>query len=63
MHDPADDPPIVHTRDTSHIGRQMRLDPLPLLIAQPEQVLPHDPILQTNQVEYGIRIVSPEQQN
>ena len=27
MHDPADDPPIVHPLDTPHISRQMRLDP------------------------------------
>jgi len=44
MHDPADDPPIVHPLDTPHISRQMRLDPTPLLIAQPKQVRPHHPI-------------------
>jgi hypothetical protein len=51
MHDPADDPPIVHPLDTPHISRQMRLDPTPLLIAQPKQVRPHHPIPQTNQVD------------
>jgi hypothetical protein len=43
MHNAADDAPIVHPFDASHIPRQMRLDPLPLLIAQPKQVPPHDP--------------------
>jgi hypothetical protein len=32
-HDPADDSPIVRSFDTPHIRRQMRLNPLPLLIA------------------------------
>jgi hypothetical protein len=43
MDDAADDTPVIRSLDTSHISRQMRLDPLPLLIAQPEKVLAHDP--------------------
>src|SRR5262245_6213806 len=43
MDDAADDAPVIRSLDTSHIRRQMRLDPLPLLIAQPEKVLAHDP--------------------
>jgi hypothetical protein len=43
MHDATDDAPIVCPLDASHIRRQMRLNPLPLLIAQPKQVLPHGP--------------------
>jgi hypothetical protein len=43
MHNAADDAPIVHSLDTSHIRWQMGLDALPLLIAQPKQVPPHDP--------------------
>jgi hypothetical protein len=43
MHDATDNAPIVHTLDASHIRRQMRLNPRPLLIAQPKQVLPHGP--------------------
>jgi hypothetical protein len=43
MHDATDNAPIVCTLDASHIRRQMRLNPLPLLIAQPKQVLPHGP--------------------
>jgi pilus assembly protein Flp/PilA len=51
MHNATDDAPIVHPFDASHIRRQMRLDPLPLLIAQPKQVPPHDPDPpKTNQV-------------
>jgi len=63
MHDPADDPPIVHTLDTSHIGRQMRLNSLPLLVAQPKQVPSHDPDPRNESGQYGIRIVLPPQQN
>jgi hypothetical protein len=43
MHDATDNAPIVCTFDASHIRRQMRLNPLPLLIAQPKQALPHGP--------------------
>jgi hypothetical protein len=43
MHDAADDPPIIGSLDAADIGRQMRLDPRPLLVAQPKQVLAHDP--------------------
>jgi hypothetical protein len=51
MHDPADDPPIVNPLDAAHIGRQMRLNPRPLLIVQPKQIPPHDPgpLPKTNQ--------------
>src|SRR5436305_7637899 len=41
--DPADDAAIVHPLDAAHIGRQTRLDALPLLIGQPEQIPIHDP--------------------
>jgi hypothetical protein len=43
MHNAADNAPIVHSLDTSHIRWQMGLDALPLLIAQPKQIPPHDP--------------------
>jgi hypothetical protein len=33
MHDAADNPSIIGSLDASHIGRQMRLDPSPLLVA------------------------------
>jgi hypothetical protein len=49
MHDPADHAPIVLPLDTAHIRRQSRLDPGPLLIAQPKQVLAHVPTSQANQ--------------
>src|ERR1041385_556639 len=50
MDDPADHAPVVPPFDTAHTRRQMRFDPLPLPIAQPKQVLAHDPALQTNQM-------------
>ncbi len=43
MHDATDNAPIVCALDASHIRRQTRLNPIPLLIAQPKQVLPHGP--------------------
>jgi hypothetical protein len=43
MHDPADDPPIISPLYAPNVGRQMRLDPRPLLVAQPIQVRAHDP--------------------
>jgi hypothetical protein len=51
MHDPADDPAIVDPLNTAHIGRQMRHDPGPLLVAQPKQISAHDPdpLPKTNQ--------------
>jgi uncharacterized protein len=42
MDDAADDPAIVGPLDTSYICRQVRLDPLPLLIAKPKQRPAHD---------------------
>src|ERR1044071_9139023 len=41
MQDAADHPSIVDTLFAAHVARQMRLDPSPLLIAQPKQVAPH----------------------
>jgi uncharacterized protein len=51
MHDAADDAAIVHPLDAPDIPRQLRFDPLPLLIAQPKQVPAHDPnpLPKTNQ--------------
>jgi hypothetical protein len=43
MHDAADDSAIVRPLDGPDIRREVRLDPLPLLIAQPKQVAAHDP--------------------
>ena len=43
VHDATDDAPIVCPLNASHIRRHTRLNPLPLLIAQPKQVLPHGP--------------------
>jgi hypothetical protein len=51
MHDAADDSAIVRPLDAPDIRRQVRFDPLPLLIAQPKQVVAHDPnpLPKTNQ--------------
>jgi hypothetical protein len=43
MHNPADDPTIIDPLNAANIRRQMRLDPRPLLVAQPKQVRPHEP--------------------
>src|SRR6201981_448435 len=43
MHDPADDPAIVYPLDATHIPRQIRPNSSPLLVAQPKQILAHDP--------------------
>jgi hypothetical protein len=42
MHDPADYAPVICSFDAAHIRRQMRLNPCPLLIAQPEQISAHE---------------------
>jgi len=63
MHDATDNAAIVNSLDTSHIPRQMRLNPLPLLIAQPKQVLAHGPDPQNESVPHGIRIALFKQQN
>jgi hypothetical protein len=46
MYDAADDPAIIRPLHTPYIRRQMRFDPLPLLIAEPKQVPAHSPISQ-----------------
>jgi hypothetical protein len=51
VHDPADHAAIVFALDATHISRQVRSNPCPLLVAQPKQVLAHDPdpLQKTNQ--------------
>jgi hypothetical protein len=58
VHDAADDAAIVRPLDAPYIRRELRFDPIPLLIAQPKQVPAHDPdpLSKTNQE----RIVRPE---
>src|SRR5256886_10194039 len=58
VHDAADDAAIVRPLDAPYIRRQVRFDPIPLLIAQPKQVPAHDPdpLPKTNQN----RIVGPQ---
>jgi hypothetical protein len=56
MHDPADDPAIVHPLDAAYIPRQKRLNSTPLVIAQPKQILAHAP----DPLSKRIRIVFSE---
>jgi len=51
MRDPADDPTIVYPLDAAHIPWQIWLNSSPLLVAQPKQILAHDPdpLPKTNQ--------------
>ena len=51
MHDPADHAAVVCPLDATDVSRQTRLDPRPLLIAQPKQIPAHDPdpLQKTNQ--------------
>jgi hypothetical protein len=63
MHDSADDAPIVRSLHASNVRRQVWLDPFPLLITQPKQVLAHVPDAPNESNPYGIRIVVPPQQN
>jgi hypothetical protein len=64
VHDPADDPTIIDPIHTANVGRQMRLDPSPLLIAQPKQIPAHDPDpSESESGSYGIRIALLRHQN
>ena len=42
LHDAADGAAVVHPLDAADIRRQERLDPLPLLVAQPKQIPAHN---------------------
>jgi hypothetical protein len=44
MNNAGDDPAIIHPMSTATTLWQPRLDPSPLFVTQPEQML-HDPIL------------------
>src|SRR5450755_4414410 len=52
MHDTADDAPVVHSLDATHIRRQLRLNPRPLLITQPEQLPAHQSFPQYESSSY-----------
>jgi hypothetical protein len=41
MHDAAQNPPIIFSLRPRLVGRQMRLNPRPLLIAEPKQARIH----------------------
>src|SRR5262249_22260829 len=41
MQDAADDPPIIRSFLAPHVGRQVRLNPMPLLVVEPEEVRSH----------------------
>jgi hypothetical protein len=63
VHDAADDASIICSLDTSHIRWQSRLNPRPLFVTQPKQVLAHDPDPPSESGTYGIRTAMPAQQN
>jgi hypothetical protein len=63
MHDAANDPPIIRPLHASNVCRQMRLNSIPLLIAQPKEVLSHDSGPPNESDRYGIRIALSLQQN
>jgi hypothetical protein len=44
MNDAADDAAVVGPFNASDIRRQVRFDPIPLLVAQPNQILAHDSV-------------------
>ncbi len=59
MDDAADHTAIFRPFDAPDIRRQVRLNPLPLLIAQPKQILAHIPI----PFHFRIRIVFSARKN
>jgi hypothetical protein len=63
MDNAADDTPVVYSLDASHVRRQMRLDPPPLLIARPKKIPAHAPRPPNESSPYGIRTALPPQQN
>jgi hypothetical protein len=48
MYDATDDAPVIRSLDAAYIGRQLRLDPRPLFVAQPEQIPAHHSSPNTN---------------
>jgi hypothetical protein len=51
VHNAADDAAIVRPLNPAYVRRQVRFDPIPLLIVQPKQAPAHDPnpLPKTNQ--------------
>jgi hypothetical protein len=41
MQDAADHPPVINPILAAHVRRKQRLNPPPLIVAQPEQIAPH----------------------
>jgi hypothetical protein len=60
MHDAADDAPIIRPLDAPYIRWQMRLDPFPLLIAEPKKIRAHGPFPPSKK---RIKTVLSEQNN
>ena len=52
VHDPADHAPVICSLDAAHIRRQMRLNPCPLFVAQPEQISAHESFPQYESISY-----------
>jgi hypothetical protein len=50
VYDATDHPAVVDAILAAHIRRQMWLDLPPLLIAQPKQIAPHHPALESRRL-------------
>jgi hypothetical protein len=54
VHDAADDAAIIHPLFAPDIRWQMGFDPIPLLIAQPEQIPAHQPCLHCERINIAL---------
>jgi len=53
MHDPADDPAIIDAMRTTPAARHQGFNPLPLRIAQPIELLPHQGLLDSEALNHN----------
>src|SRR3984893_17330965 len=53
MHDPADDPAIIDAMRTTPAARHQGFNPLPLRIAQPIELLPHQGLLDSEVLNHN----------
>jgi len=53
MHDPADDPAVIDTMRAAPPSRHQWLNPFPIRIAQPIQLLPHQGLLDSEALNHN----------
>src|SRR5271154_1318897 len=53
VHDPADDPAIIDPMRAAPATRHQRFNPLPLRIAQPIELLPHEGLLDSEALNHN----------